>query len=267
MRRVRYLEQVGFIVQAGGRWQLGVSGQEYASGWETETLFGIMANRNVGLRSLLYELVQGPMDIEAVSEQQLDTHPELGWARGETDMAKQRVNWLRSMGLIRRQDGRYTLTERGQTLVGEAVAEWEDERLTQGPAEAGIYETTTTARSLDPEFRATVLTRYDETCPVSGVDHAGLLDVAHVLPWSEYPSHRADPTNVLALGKTHHAAFDRGLFTIDADHRLRVNPSFETDSEHLRRTLVQQAGDRLPRVQAHVDPDHLARHNDRLDWM
>lgn len=71
------------------------------------------------------------------------------------------------------------------------------------------------ARSVDPEFRATVLSRHDRTCPISGVDHPGLLDVAHVLSWRDYPEHRANPSNVLALSKTHHAAFDRELFTID----------------------------------------------------
>lgn len=36
----------------------------------------------------------GPMTFREVSEQQLDTHPELGWSPGATDMARQRVNWL-----------------------------------------------------------------------------------------------------------------------------------------------------------------------------
>jgi len=94
---------------------------------------------------------------------------------------------------------------------------------------AGTYETTVHARVVDPEFRATVISQHDETCPVSGVDHPGLLDVAHVLSWNEYPEHRSDLTNVLPLSKTHHAAFDRELFTIDQEYRIQVNPSFETE--------------------------------------
>ena len=83
------------------------------------------------------------------------------------------------------------------------------------------------------EFRATVLSRHDRSCPVSGVDHPGLFDVAHLLSWSDDPEYRADLSNVLALSKTHHAAFDRELFTIDQDYRLRVNPSFNTQSDLL----------------------------------
>ena len=73
---------------------------------------------------------------------------------------------------------------------------------------ADVYETTVQARAVDPEFRVTVLSRYDRTCPVSGVDHPDLLDVAHVLSWSDYPEHRADLANVLSLSKTHDVAFD-----------------------------------------------------------
>jgi len=77
------------------------------------------------------------------------------------------------------------------------------------------------------------------------VDHPGLLDVAHVLSWSDYPEYRADLRNVLPLSKTHHAAFDRELFTIDQEYRLRVNPSFETQSDLLQRTIIDQANEQI----------------------
>jgi putative restriction endonuclease len=63
------------------------------------------------------------MTLGEVSEQQLDTHPEWGWSRRETDMAKQRVNWLRSMGLVEKQGNEYALTDDGREFVERAVAE------------------------------------------------------------------------------------------------------------------------------------------------
>lgn len=182
-----------------------------------------MCGRNVGLRSLLYALSVGPMSIEEISEQQLSTHPELGWDPEETDMARQRANWLRSMGLVEKQGREYVLTDEGRQYVDGAVAAWADSDWTPSHGDefsASTYETTSYARAVDPKFRATVLSRYDRTCPVSGVDHPGLLDVAHVLSWRDHPERRADLQNVLALSKTHHAAFDRGLYTIDADYRI-----------------------------------------------
>ncbi len=123
------------------------------------------------------------------------------------------------------------------------------------------------ARVVDPDFRATVLSRHDQTCPISGVDHPGLLDVAHVLSWSDYPQHRADVTNVLPLSKTHHAAFDRGLFTIDQDYQIQVSPEFETESELLRRSIVDRAGQRVAMPDGCVNPVYVARHNASLEWI
>jgi len=271
LRRVRYLEQVGFLDREEGHWRLGEAGREYVAEQETATLLRIMCERNVGLRSLLYALAAGPMTLGEVSAQQLDTHPELGWSPEETDMAKQRVNWLRSMGLVEQRGDEYALTEAGFEFVESAVADWADSDWTPAGEEtemrAGTYETTVHVRSVDPEFRATVLARYDRTCPVSGVDHPGLLDVAHVLPWREYPEHRADLANVLALSKTHHAAFDRELFTIDQDYRLCVNPSFETQSDVLQRTIIERAGEQLSLPDERLNSQYIAQHNSALEWV
>jgi putative restriction endonuclease len=271
MRRVTYLQQVGFLDQADGVWRLGEAGREYSQQQDTEVLLRIMCGRNIGLRSLLYALSAGPMTIAEISDQQLETHPELGWSAGQTEMAKQRANWLRSMGLVDKQGTNYELTEVGWEFVETAVTDWSETDWTVETADdgmaAGTYETTAYARAVDPEFRATVLSQHDRTCPVSGVDHPGLLDVAHVLSWSDYPEHRADLTNVLPLSKTHHAAFDRKMFTIDRDYRLRVSPSFETQSDVLQRTIIDQAGERVLLPDGCVNSDYLAQYNAAIEWV
>lgn len=269
-RRISYLANVGFVHHTADHWELGPAGREYTQDYSSETLLRIMCGRNVGLRSLLYALSVGPMTIEEISEQQLDTHPELSWSRGETDMAHQRANWLRSMGLVEKRGDRYELTSEGRRFVEDAVDEWASSDWSSTGSDddmiASTYETMTPARAVDPEFRATALERYDQQCPVSGVDHPALLDVAHILSWSEYPEYRADLSNVLTLDKTHHAAFDRELFTINADYRLLVNPSFETQSDLLKRTIVNRNGEQLPLAGVGVSSDRLAQHNAALDW-
>jgi putative restriction endonuclease len=270
LRRVDYLRQADFLAETDDRWSLGSSGREYVRAGDVATLLEIMCDRNVGLRSLLYALSAGSMTLEEVSNQQLDTHPELGWNREQTDMAAQRVNWLRSMNLVEKRDEECHLTDDRRDFAESAVTEWADSEWALSAESdgmtAGTYETTVEARSVDPEFRATVLSCHDRTCPVSGVDHPGLLDVAHVLPWADYPEQRADLSNVLPLSKTHHAAFDRELFTIDREYRLRVNPDFETESELLRRTVVEQAGERVSIPDGSVNPEYLARHNEEIVW-
>jgi len=93
-RRIGYLEAVGFLETDGDHWTVGREGEQYLAEQSVETLTEIMCRRNVGLRSLLYALAADPMDLGEISRQQLDAHPELGWKPTNTDMAKQRVNWL-----------------------------------------------------------------------------------------------------------------------------------------------------------------------------
>lgn len=270
-RRIDYLEDVGFLEQDGQHWRLGPEGRHYVGDQTTETLLEIMCRRNVGLRSLLYSLVPAPMTIEEIGRQQLRTHDELGWDPANTDMAKQRTNWLRSLGLVRKDGKQYALTDDGHQFVERAVEQWaETEPSGQAAgngATARTYETTVQARSIDPEFRETVLTRYDGVCPISEVDHPGLLDIAHILSWSDHPEHRADLTNVLPLSKLHHAAFDRRLFTIDADYRLRVSPEFDTESELLEETIHDRAGESISQLEGNLAPAYLQQYNETIDWV
>jgi len=163
-------------------------------------------------------------------------------------------------------DGTYRIGELGETAgprAGDGTTVGGDDGRTY---EASEYETTVGARSLPTAFREAVLSRYGTECPVSGVDHPRLLDVAHVLSWSDHESLRTDPGNVVALDKTHHAAFDAGLYTLDADFRLHVSPDFETDSDLLRRTLLERDGERVDVGPDRLDPAHLERRNRALDW-
>jgi len=174
------------------------------------------------------------------------------------------------MELIEKHEGEYQLTEDGRQFVSRAVEEWAP---IDGPvvgeleSSAGTYETTIHARVVDPEFRATVLSQYDTRCAISDVDHPGLLDVAHILSWSEYPDYRADVSNAFSLSKIHHAAFDRGLFTIDREYEIRVNPSFDTKSELLQRTIVDRAGQRARIPDGCVNPEYVEQHNASLEWI
>ena len=72
---------------------------------------------------------------------------------------------------------------------------------------------------------------------------------------------------MLPLSKTHHAAFDRELFTIDQDYRLQVNPEFNTESEILRTTIIDNDGAPVPFRNQRPDVEYLSRHNETLDWL
>jgi predicted restriction endonuclease len=47
-----------------------------------------------------------------------------------------------------------------------------------------------------------------------------LLIASHILPWGGHPKERTNPRNGLCLARTHDAAFDAGLITLDEKWRL-----------------------------------------------
>ena len=104
-------------------------------------------------------------------------------------------------------------------------------------------------------FGREVLRAYQSTCAVSGLQllsttgAAPLLDACHIVPWSV--SHDDTIGNGLALCPNLHRAFDRHLFWVDGDYRVRVEEGFGELSGHdygVQRFNGQLL--RLPKVQA-----------------
>jgi hypothetical protein len=117
-------------------------------------------------------------------------------------------------------------------------------------------------------FRETVFERYDDRCALTGIEGEALLDLAHVLPRSERPDLAESPENVLVLNALHHRAFDRHLFTIDREYRLRVNPEFDPAHPFLRRTVVERAGERVPMpAETQPRPGYFEELNATLAWL
>ena len=80
-------------------------------------------------------------------------------------------------------------------------------------------------------FKRVVLEAYDYTCAVSGLkllstrsSPVPLLDACHIVPWAV--SHDDTLPNGVALCPNLHRAFDRHLFWIDPDYRVRVAAGF-----------------------------------------
>jgi putative restriction endonuclease len=104
-------------------------------------------------------------------------------------------------------------------------------------------------------FGREVLRAYESTCAVSGLQllsttgMAPLLDACHIVPWSV--SHDDTIGNGLSLCPNLHRAFDRHLFWIDSDYRVRVAEGFGELGGHdygVQRFNGKQL--RLPKVRA-----------------
>jgi len=66
-------------------------------------------------------------------------------------------------------------------------------------------------------FRKVVLAAYNSKCCITEIPVEDLLVASHILPWSDFPQHRLNPTNGLCLAAHFDRAFDRGLVTFDKD--------------------------------------------------
>jgi len=164
----------------------------------------------------------------------------------------------------------------GDARAPEAWREWVESGVARRwPTGERVDTTAGRAWRYDPgsvevshEFRETVFDRYGRTCALTGIESEAVLDLAHVLPRSEYPDLAEEPGNALVMNALHHRAFDAELFTLDTDRRIRVRPDFEPGHPFLRETLIRRAGERLSLPEgARLDPGYLEELNDGRSWV
>jgi predicted restriction endonuclease len=83
-------------------------------------------------------------------------------------------------------------------------------------------------------FRQSILTAYDLSCCISGINVPKLLIASHIKPWRDFPDERLEPRNGLCLSALHDAAFDAGLITLNRRLQVMLSPK-------LRRFFPQRA--------------------------
>lgn len=57
-------------------------------------------------------------------------------------------------------------------------------------------------------FRKSVLTSYNATCCISGLQHEKLVIASHIVPWRMDSKNRLNPQNGLCLSALHDKAYD-----------------------------------------------------------
>ena len=72
-------------------------------------------------------------------------------------------------------------------------------------------------------FRDMILSSYNVTCCITGLNEPTLLVASHIIPWAKDKANRLNPMNGLCLNALHDRAFDRGFITIDQSYRVVVS--------------------------------------------
>jgi putative restriction endonuclease len=103
--------------------------------------------------------------------------------------------------------------------------------------------TTVKARIHQTFFRNVILSSYDNTCCVTGLNIPEALVASHIIPWAVDESKRTDPTNGLCLSATWDRLFDRGLITVTPEYRVKVSKRLlESKDETIRKQVCGYEG-------------------------
>lgn len=103
-------------------------------------------------------------------------------------------------------------------------------------------------------FAKEVKSNYGWACAVTGISTRAFLVASHIVPWSEGPSIRLDPSNGICLSTFVDRAFDAGFLEITPDARTRVRWENMDDDTVLREALTEIDGVELAAAR-HTAPD------------
>ena len=73
-------------------------------------------------------------------------------------------------------------------------------------------------------FRKAVMTSYNSTCCITGLNTKALLIASHIKPWKDSSDvEKTNPRNGLCLNALHDKAFDKGYLTISPDYFIHIS--------------------------------------------
>lgn len=115
-------------------------------------------------------------------------------------------------------------------------------------------------------FRNRLLENYEGKCCVTGLDKPELLMASHIKPWNsaDPKTERLVASNGLLLNALHDKAFDKGLITLDKNHRIVLSTKLSGNdpaTSFLRQTEGQKIREPLAMAPAQ---NFIEYHNDMV---
>lgn len=95
-------------------------------------------------------------------------------------------------------------------------------------------------------FRQMILSSYNNSCIISGIDLPELLVASHIIPWSQNEKERLNPENGVCLSSLYDRAYDRGLIGITIEHKVILSPKLK---DHLEKPYFIQFFQPLQQLQ------------------
>lgn len=123
-----------------------------------------------------------------------------------------------------------------------------DKIANESYAVADTIATVKTRGSAQRAFAEVVKSNYGFRCAITGINTADFLVASHIVPWSQDPSIRLDPSNGLCLSSLMDRAFEKGYIYIEDDLSISVNWSKVGDDAALGDLLKAHDGQKLATV-------------------
>jgi putative restriction endonuclease len=116
-------------------------------------------------------------------------------------------------------------------------------------------------------FRKMVLSAYDDTCCITGLQQPQFLVAGHILRWADDEKNRMNPHNGIAINALHDKAFENGLITITPDYIIKVSSELKKKgaSEQMEELFIQYDGKPMHEPKKFwPNPEFLRLHNQRF---
>ena len=159
-----------------------------------------------------------------------------------------------------------TLSKKAASLISIDIFDI-DEPVYKGPDKNKNHFSEIADKQARKFFRKSVLTAYNYTCCVSGVQIPEMLVASHIKPWadSDKKTERVNPANGLCLNVFYDKAFDRGIMTVDTKYKIHISKAIERayPDDFSKKWLYSLEGEsiHLPR-KFYPQKDLLEYHND-----
>jgi putative restriction endonuclease len=115
-------------------------------------------------------------------------------------------------------------------------------------------------------FRSTILSSYDFSCCITGINLPELLVASHIVPWSRDEKNRLNPQNGLCLNNLHDKAFDKGLITFDSNFNFTVSSGLKNKKEDFIKNFFLEFEGKPIKLPRRFIPDEkfLTYHNENI---
>ncbi len=118
-------------------------------------------------------------------------------------------------------------------FIGKPIEEMSGIAEQMLPREGKEREQTVKARVNQAFFRRAVMSAYNYTCCITGINYPQMLVAGHIKPWALDEKNRLNPENGIAINALHDKAFEAGLITITPECKVKVSGEILKDhSQH-----------------------------------